>query len=321
MKTPNRHYLPHDEFRFIRMFLQRREIYFIAGTHSLFVPSRQEKYLMWSRPDGYQICQQWTDENGETYDMTPGEAARAELKKAFPGLRRVGWASQEVKLFDWRWPMMYTGPYEGEATYFDLKGAYHQIYKRLWLDTAFPCGYGSLPLAQIADNLKGWKMARNSIVGIIAARQSVAVKGTRTIKLSTQNPYLAPSLWATIQAILNELAFLAQCHNAIYIATDGYIFPERDDALAFEEILIDLGLLYRSSYGHSKINSWGNYKVKGKKTQAFDKDIQGRARPFCSIRVYDTEFPTRILRWWSKSIPNYSTRNYFNGGIKEWNKI
>lgn len=321
MMTPHRYYLNHDEFRFIRTFLQNRNIYFIAGTHSLFVPSRQEKYIMATRPDGYRLVRQWTDETGEVYDMTPGEAARSELKKAFPGLRRIGWVSQEVRLFDWRWPMLYSGDYQGEATYVDLKGAYHQIYSRLWLDTAFPCGYGTLPLSGIAQNLKDWKAARNAIIGIVAARQAIGVKGRKTVKLSTKNPYLAPSLWATIQAILNEIAHIARCHNAIYIATDGYIFPERKDALSFECFLVDNELNFREVYGDTQIKSWGCYKIKGKKTKTFDQNILGRTRPFQSVRIYDTEFPTRLLRWWSKSVRRYASQKYYRGGIIEWNKV
>jgi len=321
MTKPKRIYLPHDEFNFARLFLQHREIYYIAGTNSLTVPSRKEKYIMFSRPDGTKVCREWTDETGETLLLTPGEAARAELRKTFPGLRRVGWQSDHVRLLDWRWPMLFTGSYKGDGAYIDLKGAYHQLYSRLWLDTAFPCGYGSLSLAGIADNLKDWKGARNSLIGITAAREAIGVRGTKTVHLQTRNPYLSPGLWATIQGILNELAWLAEKRGACYIATDGYIFKSEDDASYFEETLYELGLRYRRLNGQVHIKNWGAYKIKGKETQTYKRSSGNEVRGFRSIRLFDTEFPNHLSRWWAKSIPHYSKQIWKIGGIKEWQMV
>lgn len=306
MTKHKRIFLEHDKFRLMRLFLQSREIYFIAGTNSLTVPSRQEKYIMFNRPDGSHICRYWIDENGEQYLMTPGEAARAELARAFPGLRRVGWQASTLSLLDWRWPMLFTGPYEGKAVYIDLKGAYHQIYSRLWLDVAFPAGYGTLSLASVADRLAEWKPARNSIVGITASREIHGVKGTRTYVLHAKNPYLSPHLWATVQSILNEIAFKAESLGAIYIATDGYIFPEEARYWEFEEFLIDFGLKYRVLRGKSEIKNWGCYRVGPKKTQTFDKQLPGIFQPLRSINIVDTRQPLKMVGWWGLSVPNYT---------------
>lgn len=318
MMRPKRFYMPHSGFRFLRTFLQMRGIYFIAGTNSMFVPSRNEKYLQYNRPDGTKVCRSWTDENGETYEMTPGEAARAELKKAFPGLRRVGWQSDHIRLFDWRWPMKYSGPSVGSGAYIDLKGAYHQLYSRLWLDTFFPCGYGTLHLGAIAEKLQEWKGARNSLIGITAAREAIGVKGYETIRLQTNNPYLSPGLWATIQAILNELAFVADRLGAIYIATDGYIFPSLLMAEHFEEYLYDFGLKYRKSTGKYEIKGWGAYSVQGKKTQTFNRVNPLPGGEFKAIRIYDTRHPLRVTRWWASSVRRYSNQRYNITGGEKW---
>lgn len=321
MKQPKRYYLEHDQFRFMRLWLQHREIYFISGTNSLTVPSRQEKYIQYNRPDGSKVCRLWPDENGEMIELTPGEAARAELRRTFPGLRRVGWMAEHIRLFDWRWPMLYTGPSSGYGAYIDLKGAYHQLYSRLWLDTAFPCGYGQLSLMVIADRLKEWKSARNSLIGVTAGRRVIGVKGYKSIPLSTSNPYLAPGLWATIQAILNELAYEAKRLGAIYIATDGYIFPDLLQAQHFEELLYDSGLKYRKGVGNYEIKAWGSYSVQGKKTETFDRPNIVGGLPFEAIRLFDQRQPQRIIRWWAHSIPHYSKQKYSIGGIKQWEMV
>jgi len=308
-------YLGHEAFRLVRTVLQGREIYYVAGTNSMFVPTQKTKYVMMTRPDGYKICRQWTDENGEVYDHTPGEAARVELKKAFPGLRRVGWQSEHVRLFDWRWPMLFTGPYRGPGSYIDLKGAYWQIYRRLWLDTCFPCGYGSLNLEPVAKALADWKGARNSVIGICAARQAIGVKGFRTVVLNTKNPYLSPGLWATIQAVLNELAYLAEKLGSIYIATDGYIFPEKQQACLFEECLFDLGFVWRRIDDEVSIQNWGVYKVGDKETKAHSQNNGAVGKPFRAIRIFDTRQPERLLAWWAKSVPFYYRRRPLGGII------
>lgn len=315
---PKRIYLEHAAFRFLRFFLQTRDIYFIAGTNSLYVPSRQEKYILYTNADGSKLCRMWTDENNKEYEMTPSEAARAELKKTFPGLRRVGWQSEHVRLFDWRWPMLYGGPTKGEGAYIDLKGAYHQIYSRLWLDTCFPCGYGNMSLTGIAETLQSWKAARNSLIGITAARQTMGVRGFQSFPLQTKNPYLSPGLWATIQAILNELALLAEQRGAIYIATDGYIFPNLLEAQKFEEVLYDVGLAYRKSTGNYEIKGWGVYSVSGKKTKAFDRTNPLMGGNFRSINILDSDYPRRCLNWWGFSTRKYSNQRSFYKGVKQW---
>jgi len=290
--------------------LQNRDIYFIAGTNSLFIPSRNEKYIMFNRPDGTWVCKQWPDLDGVIENRTPSEAARIELNRAFPGLRRVGWRSPHVKLFDWRWPMMFTGARTGRGIYIDLKGAYWQIYRHLWLDTAFPCGYGSLSLAWVAERLGDWKAARNSLIGIISARETLGVKGFKSVRLSMQNPFLAPALWATVQGLLNEIAFQAEKNGAIYIATDGYIFPEEKGARRFEELLLDYNLDYRIARGTMDIRTWGGYKVGKKATASYDSHEPREVKSFRSINLPDQKHPLHFLAWWAHSIPVYKLQNW-----------
>lgn len=310
MTTVKRVYLKHSEFRFLRMFLQHREIYFIAGTNSMFVPSRQEKYIMLSDAKGNPICRDWDDIDGHPLLMTPSEACRTELNRTFKGLRRTGWQPQHVNLFDWRWPMMFSGASEGEGIYIDLKGAYHQIYSRLWLDVAFPCGYGTLALGGVAEKLKNWKAARNSLMGICAAREVTAVQGYKTFNIQANNPFLSPHLWATVQAILNEVAFKAESCGAIYIATDGYIFPKDRDVDRFVEFLADVGLKYRSKDGHYRILQWGAYKIGEKQTSNYRQTTLPIDKGFRSINVHNQRFPEKLVSWWAYAVPIHNLHKW-----------
>ena len=83
----------------------KRGVFMMEGNGSFYVPKIRGKYMV------DRIVREWPDLDGEVLPMTPGEAARTELKRAFPDLKRVGWNRPMVKLFDWRWPMYckYTG--------------------------------------------------------------------------------------------------------------------------------------------------------------------------------------------------------------------
>ncbi len=294
-----------EVFRNIRLYLQLNETYFISGHNSLYVPSRQEKYILSHRKDGALIARLWEGLDGKVVLMTPGEAARTELQRAFPDLVRVGWRPSQIKLLDWRSPMYFSGPFKGKGIYIDIKSAYWQIYERLWLDVAFPCGFGTLDLQPVANALKNWKAARNSVVGITRSREAIGVAGLRTIRLSMVNPFLSPCLWATIQAVLNMLAFVAVQKGAIYVATDGYIFPLESNVWQFQEYLYDLGLDYRQTTGPTHVKFWGGYRVGNKATKPFLTTGELNTKPFNSIKVDDPSSSNWILVWWAYSVPKW----------------
>lgn len=303
MKTPNITRVPcvQSVFTNIRTYLQSREIYYIAGHTSIFVPSRQEKYILSHRKDGTPVARIWPNGGGEKILMSPGEAARTELERAFPSLTRIGWRADNIKQLDWRSPMLFNGPYKGKGVYIDIKSAYWQIYRKLWLDVAFPCGYGRLDLSPVAESLKDWKAARNAVVGISRSRQATGVKGLKTVNLSTVNPFLSPGLWATVQAILNALAFEAERFGAIYVATDGYIFPVWSNVWEFQEYLYNLGIDYRQVSGDVNIKAFGAYRVNNKTTLPYLALGDVNARPFRAIRMKKGDHRW-LLAWWAHSV-------------------
>ena len=298
-----------EAFRNIRWYLQTHSIWFVAGINSLYIPSRQEKYLVTHNKAGQPVCKEWIDLNGEKVLMSPGEAARTELKRHFPTLTRVGWQSSHIALLDKRWPMYYGGSQQhSKGMYIDLVGAYHQIYTRLWLDTAFPCGYGSLDLMPIAERLQSWKGARNALIGVIRSRDAIGVKGFKQTHMKTRNPFLSPGLGAVIQAILNDVAFQAVKIGAIYVATDGYIFPDHRWGEYFQEKLFDWGLTFRSHTGEVHLQRWGAYRVGNKQTKNYQDGVITDVKPFDAINLSDTSFPNKHINWWAFSVNRWRNK-------------
>lgn len=288
----------HKQFKMIREVLKQRQIYFMAGSQSIYVPSRNEKYIISHNQAGQSIVMEWPDLQGVMNWRTPGEVARLELEREFSDVKKIGWPAKSVTLFDWRWPMVFYGSYRGEAVYTDLVGAYHQIYSRLWLDCAFPRGRGTLPLRGIADRLGKWKLARNSLVGVIRSREGAAYRGSTRYRLQMGNKFLSPHLWATIQGVLNEAANCAIQTGAIYVNTDGYIHPSRSKVRDFQEWLSNVGLQYRTLAGDCEIKGWGNYIVGSRQTQNYLASKEWLTSPFITVCLPDRSDPTKLVEWW-----------------------
>lgn len=295
---PDRFLVTHEQYKMVRRVLQVRGIYFLAGLSSIFVPSRNEKYLVSHNHKGKSLVMEWPDLDGEMLWMSPGEAARTELKREFPDIKRVGWKRGHTSLFDWRWPMCYMGRWQGDGVYVDLIGAYEQIYRRLWLDTCFPRGKGRLALYPIATRLGKWKPARNSLLGIVRSRISYGYRGGSSVKLRPQNQYLSPGLWATVQSVLNEVAWQAIKAGAVYVATDGYILPQSQRQKSFVAFLQDYGFSYREIAGEFDIKGWGCYSGPHKQTVSYAaRDYVGTSQ----IRAIRLPFPNDelyITNWW-----------------------
>jgi hypothetical protein len=238
----------------------------------MFVPKHKTKYLLNAADEeGKTTLCYWPNEEGETIPMTFGEVARTELKRAFPDLKRVGWQRPMVKYFDKNVPIGCWARYKGELIYTDLKAAYWQIYKHLWLNTCHPRGMGNLPLFDVAEKLKDVKPARNALLGTTRLRQAVAWRGFEPIYLRVKNPFLSPGLWVTVMNILHDIAGLAYLTGAIYVATDGYFHPvERSyGAALFQLELEQSGLDYRTEVKPGDIRGWANYKFGEKETYLY----------------------------------------------------
>lgn len=289
----DRQYIEPKELREVMTHLERNCTYYIAGSSSIYVPAYRCKYI-----DKFQ-CKPWTDLDGLRIDMPPGEAARTELKREWPNLKRVGWNKRQVVLFDKRPPMHYGGTYQGRATYVDLSGAYHQIYSKIWLDVCWPRGlHGRLPLRAVAERLSVWKAARNAIVGISRSRTAIGVKGRRRKELYMKNHYLSPALWATVQDVLHWIAAEALARGAIYVNTDGYIFPlSMDGCDEFMLFLIDNGFEFKiKAQGEADIRSWNAYAVGQVETQIYKLKLDSSKKEFSNVEQCNPQWG----EWWKR---------------------
>ena len=282
-----------NELKDVCTHLKRNTVYFTAGMNSIYVPSLKRKYIDKS------VCKPWNSESGLRELVTPGEAARFELKSAFPDIGRIGWPKGQVSLLDKRVPLHYTGPSEGDFVYIDLKGAYYQIYRCLWLDTTYPRGYyGRYPLREVADTLNVWKPARNAVIGICRSREITGIKGNRRFALQIRNRFLSPGLWATVQDILHWVASTAVEMGAIYIHTDGYLFhqPETGELLPFVGWLMDNGFRFEfRANGQGQVVSWNNYRVGAFRTKANKLGLETVSRSFSNVR---NENHARWAKYW-----------------------
>jgi len=271
-----------EDMKALADMLKRIGTYYVAGSHSVSVPSLNTKYL------NADVVKLWPNLEDEPEWMAPGEAARVELNRAFPDIRKVGWRGPMVRLFDKRPPMHYSGPAMGEFTYIDLKSAWWQFYRPLWLDQPWPRGYrGRYPLLEVADQLANWKAARNAVVGIARSRYVFGQKGSRQIKMAYTNKFLSPGLWATIMDLAHWVASKALEYGAVYVNVDGYMFPgvqSRQEGY-FKDFLEAHSLAYDvRAWGEGEIRSWNSYKISHYQTKPYRLGLIHKTEAFTNVQ-------------------------------------
>lgn len=257
MKTKK--FLFRDELIEKEKWLRDHKVYFILGHDSIFVPSEKASYI------DVTLCQEWPDLDGVMETMTASEAARTELQRVYPY-----WTSRvrktEFSLLDVSPPMFYDGRVRHQDLWYcDLAGAYYQVYRKLFLDQCWPRGIGELPLLEVADRLKNWKRARNSLIGLTRSHSLIAAEGYHDREVKFHNKYFQPHLWASVQYVLHTLAAQAIARGCIYSNVDSYIFPKRRYWLTFKALLDGYGFTYHQEEGEGYIRAWGEYRVGKKK--------------------------------------------------------
>lgn len=256
-------YLVDKDIEEITKNLIRNEIFYIAGHQSISVPKFNKKFI------DKDVCKDWSDLEGNVYLMTPQEAARMELNRhCRDWLPKRGFTrKQDMALLDLTAPMYYPGGRtKGELVYIDLRSAYWQIYRYLWLDTLWPRGIGNIALAPVASALERWKPARNSVMGVIRSKEIQTVQGSIIKWQPYHNPFLNPQLWHQVLSILHEVASYAKFNGACYINTDGYIFREWSNWARFVDMLESYKLEYRIHQSDGEILGWNSYRIDGLKT-------------------------------------------------------
>jgi len=216
-------------------------------------------------------CQLFAIGDNEPTLMLPGEAARMVLLHYYPRGFTQSRKYNETRISA---PHLFNGKQKlDSAIYIDIKSCYCQMYKKLWLDTQYPSLSGSMPLRQIAqffDNYsneteqsKFAKRARNAVTGLLYSSRIMFYNGNSHFIKRVYGSLFNPLVWYCINYMLHELANEAIRHGAIYIATDGYIFPSMSHWQLFSDLLDTLGLEFRCITGKCRIVRFGGYTIRG----------------------------------------------------------
>ena len=310
MKQYQRIYMTHSKLRDVTDDFRLKGFYMIMGANSISIPELKEKYI------AIEGCRNWIDIEGQEYLMSPGEAALTELKKLYPEYKAPYHPSYK-KLSGKRVPIFYSGPYEGQGGYIDLRGAYYQIGRNMCLNDMYPRGIGTMRLRPALDKLADWKAARNAVFGLMRKSTLRMVKDGKEWTQPTNSKYNNISVWANLMDFLNYLGAIAIYeHKAIYVNTDGYIFQSNHNAISFSNFLNWLGMDYHYIQGDVYVRGWGAYSIQGendyKETQTY-KNFQERitnnvkTTGFNTIQKYfqgSGDYRTsskRIVQWWRQS--------------------
>lgn len=206
--------------------------------------------------------------------ISPSSVARKVLMQGIlaTGKKRIEQNRNNKHLKDMSHPLFFK-PYIGQGLYIDLKSAYWQIYSKLPIHFYFNgeifTGRSDV-IGQIApDDWKDYKLARNSLAGLFRADSVARIRNYRIEKDMCNPPTFSPSHWGFIQSILHWIAAVAVQHGAVYVYTDGYIFPENSPYEAFTRFLDGQSIRWDvKAKGRTSVTGIGRYEIGDFKTKS-----------------------------------------------------
>lgn len=269
--------LSNESYIYFRKWLRGTDILWRDLTDALIVPA-------W----GEAICRRDTLDND---NKTPGERAYNTIRLCFSDLH-LRWRKSELTHLDVRPPLYFRHPHLGEVFALDIRKAYCQIYKRLYLHADWPFKRLKYPLAEIALSLEKDKLGRNAVVGICRSTRNKWVRGPEVWYQKKQNRYLSPVLWGHIMGILNQVAAKMIGFGAVYVHTDGYAFTTFRQAYTASQYLEDFGLQYKMQSGSGEILGISHLSIKG------IKEPKGMVPSGEVIHLEPND--QDYLTWWSK---------------------
>lgn len=197
---------------------------------------------------------------------------------------------------------IYANPQQGEFVYVDLKAAYWNIVLRGGWDV----DYGRDRFIGVGSN--NWdfpfptnKLARNILVSSGLPRTVQVWTGKQIITIKGKNPLYNGILWCFVQDVLHDIAQDMIEHGAVYVHTDGYIFPYKKVHHAFDIAKswgFDLGVKYS---GYGEVFGAANYWIEGKRSK--------RPRP-SQFRVVNNIEPTTRRDWLRENLKMLEYRKH-----------
>lgn len=128
-------------------------------------------------------------------------------------------------------PLYFDKPVFGELVYVDLRRAYWSIYSRTTLDVAYDGKrspqVGSITFDDI-EELGEDKLLRNALVGTLRREWTHGLDHGVPFREEVTPAKRRPNLWGLIMDCLEVVAVAMRHLGAVYVHTDGFIFPHRD---------------------------------------------------------------------------------------------
>jgi hypothetical protein len=148
------------------------------------------------------------------------------------------------------------------------------------------------------------KESRNSLVTVGLPGSSNMWDGTKLVSKRMNKKRINMQIWAIVQDVLNGIAYDMRRAGAVYIYTDGYIFPESSIDLPFE-IAASWGVNLSTRHtGGARVQGPGNYAIGGHKSGRYSRRIAHHDKVYAPHH----EWLRKQVRHWSLVRGVYSNR-------------
>lgn len=161
---------------------------------------------------------------------------------------------------------LYAYPYEGDLVYLDLKKAFFQLYTKMPVYIGYRRNKWTVSppwlFPRLPSDLYDYKLIRNSLVGCWRSNSVARIKNGGLKRDKTNVPTSNFWAWNFIQSCLNYFAQIALESGAVYVHTDGYIFPEHSGHIDFLQYMEELGFfLAVKARGYGRVYGVGRYEI------------------------------------------------------------
>lgn len=222
------------------------------GTYSYTLPSLKTRYAL--DRVALHTFGQW---------QTPTEIARDYLSTKYT--RKIRQFSDQYRLNDWHpgFPYLAVPTVSSDLAYVDLKSAYWTIVQVAGWDVEYMPGqfFGRMSAMNdfpLAEN----KLSRNTLVSTASASHISMWTGQKIVSKHTGSTLRNPRITSLVADVLHGVAWDMERLGAIYVHTDGYIFPRHLARPAMRFLYEAWGLPARiKAEGPGLVKALGAYKV------------------------------------------------------------
>lgn len=216
--------------------------------------------------------------------QTPSSIAREYLEVCYRHRRRRATASQKEAIMLHRSHPLYFRPaHLSHGVYVDVVSTYLTLMLMAGWDVDYNPGRWVVPGRSILDfPAPTIKLARNCLVTLGLSSPNYTWTGKRYTRSHGKNPFINYGLWAFIQDTLHCLACDAIECGAVYVHTDGYIFPAECVQDFYERAASWQIPVKVKAEGPSWVMGVGNFRVGDKAVRKLRSE---HTRPFSNIRM------------------------------------